>query len=106
MRETYVQRKILKHYQTNACCNPEYAMRGIINSIRMSKSGAMTNFDCDTKEEQKLIEESVDEVPSLSSLLRRKHSSIVPKVMLQRNTINSKLVPPVLPFCKDTSSNQ
>lgn len=41
----------LRTYHTKACCNPEYAKRGIINNIRLSQRGETTDFNRDTIEE-------------------------------------------------------
>lgn len=39
------------YYHTNACCNPEYAKRGMISSIRTSARRVVIDFDKDTKYE-------------------------------------------------------
>jgi hypothetical protein len=86
-------------YHTNACCNPEYAIKGMINSMRTSSKGVITDFDSDVREEYKLTEESLGPSSPPSTLLLKKHTNMVPKVILQRNTVNNKVVPVVLPSC-------
>lgn len=68
-----------------------------MSSIRMLNRGLNINFDRDTKVENKPTEVSEEEL-SASSLLRKKHKSIVPNVMLQRKTVKSSVVPLVLPL--------
>lgn len=71
----------------------------MINSIRMSSKGRITEFNRDATAEQKLAEESSDTFSSLSLVLRMKHIRIVPNVILQRKTMKSKVVLLVLPSC-------
>lgn len=88
----------LIHYQTNACCNPEYAISGITKRIRMSSNRFNIEFNKDPTEDEKVPGEPCS-LASLPFLLLKKHIRIVPKVMLQRNTIKSRVVPLVVPPC-------
>ena len=90
-----------KPYHTNACCRPEYAMRGIINSIRTFNNGVITDFEREITDAYKLSGECTWSSSSLLSRFCKKHISMVPKVILQRNTTNSKVVPLVAPSCND-----
>jgi hypothetical protein len=46
------------NYHTNACCNPEYAIRGMVNSIRASNKRVIKDFDRETTVEYNPTEES------------------------------------------------
>lgn len=79
-------------------------MRGMINSIRTLNNGAMTVFDIDTKEVYMVAEDFCGSSSPLSSLFCKKHISMVPRVILQRNTTNNRVVPLVLPSCSDMTA--
>lgn len=70
----------------------------MIKRILMSSNRFNIAFSKDTTEEEKVTRESCI-CSSLPFLLLKKHIRIVPKVMLQRNTMKSKVVPLVLPPC-------
>lgn len=81
-------------YHTNACCKPEYAIRGIINSIRLSNRGATTDFSMDPKDE------FVARLISLLFLFDRKHIRMMPSTTQQRKIVNNKFLPvTVSPSC-------
>ena len=86
-------------YHTNACCNPEYAIKGMINSMRTSSKGVITDFNSDIREEHKPKEESLGASSPPSTLLLKNHINMVPKVILQRNTVSNRVVPLVVPPC-------
>ncbi len=78
-------------YHTNACCNPEYAIRGMIRIILRSLRGATIYFIIAPNEE------CVGALFPFSSLLESKHINIMPTIMQPRNTTNSRLFPVTLP---------
>jgi hypothetical protein len=78
-------------YHTNACCKPEYAIRGIIRSILWSLRGAIMYFNIAPNEE------CAGALFPLSSLLDSKHIKTMPTIMQPRNTTNSRFLPVTLP---------
>lgn len=83
-------------YQTNACCNPEYARSGITKRIRTSSNRFNIEFNKDPTEDEIVFSEACI-LSSLPFLLFRKHMRSIPKVKLKRNTIISRVVPLVVP---------
>lgn len=59
----------------------------------------------DPTEDEKVSTEP-SSLSSLVFLLLKKHIRIVPKVMLMRNTIKSKVVPLVIPPCNTKALNK
>ena len=96
------------NYHTNACCRPEYAIRGMINNIFASDSALVSDLHRDLRDFDSTTSASEFLYPSLLLPIRlcRKHISIAPKVITKRNTINNKVVPLVLPPCSDKKQNQ
>ena len=88
----------MSHYQTNACCSPEYAISGITKRIRLSNKRFNMEDNKDPTEDETVLTEP-SSLSSLLFLLLKKHIRIVPKVMLIRNTIRSRVVPLVVPPC-------
>lgn len=86
------------NYHTNACCSPEYAIRGMAKIILTSVNGATTDFDRDNRETRRLDEDS-DSSSSLLSSFLKKHISVIPNVTMQRKIMNNTVVPLVLPPC-------
>jgi hypothetical protein len=78
-------------YHTNACCKPEYAIRGIIRSILRSLRGAIMYFNIAPNEE------CAGALSPFSSLLESKHIKTMPTIMQPRNTTNSRFLPVTLP---------
>jgi hypothetical protein len=78
----------------------------MVNSIRASNKRVIKDFDRETTVEYKPTEESGNPSSLLLFLFVKKHISIVPKVILQRNTTNNKVVPLVLPSCSDVKQNK
>lgn len=78
----------------------------MVNSIRASNKRVIKDFDRETMVEYKLTEESSDPSSPLWFLFVKKHISIVPKVILQRNTTNNQVVLLVLPSCSDVKQNK
>lgn len=87
------------NYHTNACCSPEYAIRGMAKTILTSVNGATTNFDRDSIEACRLDEDN-DGSSSLLSSFRKNHISAIPNVTVQRKIMNKTVVPLVLPPCR------
>jgi hypothetical protein len=75
----------------NACCKPEYTIRGIIRSILRSLRGAIMYFNI------ALNEECVGALSPFSSLLDSKHIKKMPPIMQPRKTTNSRFLPVTLP---------
>jgi hypothetical protein len=78
-------------YHTNACCKPEYAIRGIKRSILWSLRGATIPFNTAPNEE------CVEELSCFSSLLDSKHINTMPIIVQPRNTRKSRFLPVTLP---------
>ena len=78
-------------YHTNACCKPEYAIRGMVRSILRSLSGATMYFSIAPNEE------CVGALSFFSSLFESKHINTMPTIMKPRNTENSRFFPVTLP---------
>jgi hypothetical protein len=76
------------------------------SSIRTSNKGVITDFDKDTILEYKLTDESGSPPSASLFFFVKKHISMVPKVILQRNTTYNKVVPLVLPSCSDVKENK
>lgn len=86
----------------NACCKPEYAIRGMTKSILMSCKRVTIDLNKVTTEEKKLADESCSPVSSLPVLLLKKHIRTAPRVMVPIKTKKSVVVPLVLPPCSNT----
>lgn len=66
--------------------------------------GATIDFDKDDREAYKLRDSALwGSFSSSSSLLFKKHISMVPKVILQRNTVNNSVVLLGFPSCRSNN---
>jgi len=93
----------IRNYHTNAACRPEYAIRGMINNIFASENELLSDLHRDFRDDDSLASISVPKflysLVLLLLVLRRKHISIAPNVITERNTTNNKVVPLMLPVC-------
>jgi len=100
---------LIRNYHTNAACRPEYALRGMINNIFASDNELSSDLHRDFRDDDSLGSISVPKflysLVLLLLLLRRKHISIAPKVITERNTTNNKVVPLILPACMINTNN-
>lgn len=99
----------IRNYHTNAACRPEYAIRGMINNIFASENELLSDLHRDFRDDDSLASISVPKFlysrVLLLLLLQRKHISIAPKVITERNTTNNKVVPLILPTCMINTNN-
>nr|AFK40603.1 unknown [Lotus japonicus] len=88
--------------QTNACCRPEYVIRGMINNIFTSNNALVSDLQRDLRDECSPAPPPSPECSHfplllLSLRLRKKNISIAPKVITKRSTANNEVLPLVLP---------
>jgi len=99
----------IRNYHTNAACRPEYAIRGMINNIFASENELLSDLHRDFRDDDSLASISVPKflysLVLLLLVLRRKHISIAPNVITERNTTNNKVVPLMLPVCMIKTNN-